>query len=621
MKCVLISPSPSRLNVEVGFQSPLETTVLDSSSPLDGIVLSNLLNAKVELTPNSLPHDMQFYSGKMGVVVDIDQPRGQIYISVQTDTTISTKICINLANSRMLRLLPPIPSDTVRIIRGNSAGAEGYVTSQPDNRSVVVKFENGSSAVFLLGDLVRLDSHSTETSQNTSTSNSSSPSNNASVEDMNKSSTSTNKNSPSFSTGWRVNSPIPSPMDPVMSNFDVSPSSSIVDSVTSPSCNQWSVSSSSDLSSLPDLSLLTDSGISSSSVNSTAITNLQQKPAQSLPTLHASQSMSNSALNFRSLQTDHYPQNNSTDLFSSTHTESGLNPAASNCNPSVSSGNLYPELTGTYNNSSFMSFNPSNNFHQSSANCQSEQVNVGTASQTGGVSYPPLPAYPPTCVPNTPSYLNSSYGQTNAGGCLSAPAINPASYMNQQQQQQFAPVYFNPASGLCYNLPQQSSMYSVMNNRPHPQMYQQSLNNRGSIGFSAQGYPSQTIPSYQPSLPFFRGASNPPPPSYSSGNHRTMPVNSFPLKPQLNSSAGVQKRTSLYPSLPSMNDSKSNDKLKKCNPWDEFKALVKRSPRNGGICRNGNNMTFDTVVERAIDSLLTKDPPHYWYNPLVKEGE
>ena len=588
-----------RLEVDVGLHSPLETTVLDSSSPLDGIPLPYLLHAVVELTSSSLSSHHQHYCGDLGIVVEINEQSLQVSVEVQSDST-----RINIINSRMLKLSPPIPGNMVRVIRGDSAGTTGSITSQHDNSQVLVQTDdNCPSILFLLTDLVRLDSSSRQVNLSTA-----SPSNISGTEDSIVFSQ-TNEYSPSFSTEWRVNSSMPSsPMDSLVSNnFNPSPSSSLVGNVTSPGnpCsslvgnvtspgNPWSVSSSSDYA----YCLSSDSS-ASSNCSTAAVTNSiqQHQPTmvQSMPTpsngltgsnnYTRQENYQNALPNYSSLPNNQFEHHLPIKQQQSPSYAYPLGDSAHH-KPTSPPSNLYPVVTGD------TVYLPESNTEMDSQ-IATNGFPCGQSNNFGSVTYPTLP---PSYASVT-SPCNVQYGR---------PWSNVA-MVNCNQQSQYTPVLLSNGYtfyGYQQVQPQQYQSAGVTNCMTHPQLYNDHLRScGGNLYPQLRPTPQMTTPTNQQS--FYRQP-------YSTSCQVPSPCKTGLVNRFKNLQAGSRKKPSLYPQLP-LNGKPMESKE---TPWDEFKSLI-----NSIQCRQScRPLSLESVIDTAIEGLSTKNPPQQWYNPLAEMG-
>ena len=378
----------------------------------------HLLHAVVEMTRESLPPEYQLYCGNTGVVVETNEQTYHLCVEMVCDGTM-----IDVTNILTLKPSQPMPGDTVRIIRGESIGTVCSIDSRRDDSWVVVRV-GGSPSLFLINDLIRLDTHSLNTTPPT---------------------ISTSKYSPPVSNEWRISSSIPpsplppspvppSPMDSIVPNYDTSPSSSLVGgaNVRSP----WSVSSD-----IPDLAFcLSDSSASSSNCSGASIPHPSH--AHSLP---------NPLINNGPLSTTTESYQNSTPYNSlpNTNQYEPVNqvpptrphpfnePMAEPTTSPSTNGNLYPVLTG---DSVFTpQTTPPNYVPQSLNTLQSSGV---------GVAYPTLPSYTAST-----QYVQQPF----------------AALVNQQQQYMYG--------YLCSYQPQ-SQQYQqvgvVDTNMTPPQLYQSS---------------------------------------------------------------------------------------------------------------------------------------------------
>lgn len=553
--------------------SPVETTVLDSSGPLDGISLHHLLYAVVEITPESLP-SVPRYHGSNGVIVEVDDISCSVCVEMSCDSS-----RLQIAKSRMLKLCPPMTGDVVRVIRGPGVGSVGCITSQNDGSRAIVRVEDNSSSDINIGDLVRLDS---SVATQCSSSNSSPPSN-VGVEDSSTCMSTDHANTyspPAYATGWRVNSPIPpSPIDSV--TYENSPSSSLIsNSVTSPS-NSWNTSN--DPCPIKDFTF----GLPSESHNhylsagspSGSVGSGNMYSTQSLPNPSTKSDVFSNPTKSESYQSNSYtpastyPSSLPPVMPPSFHnggmnrlsapTHCRMSPVPSKLPPSPS-GNLYPVLNDESNG---YSPQPS----PSAGSQSNSHVGYHTLPSYATPNNYPQPASSTTTYSQQPQYTPVLLGNANTG------------YALYGYQQSATPLY-QPKSGI--------SMYSTVPGQPQSYQYTR-------VG-SSNLYPQ--LPSYSMSQqqPYPRQQQVP---NY--GNNQLQPTNYSNKKPSQSTPAP------LYPKLPQANGGPQS------SPWNEFRILVSsmqsRLPTE--------KRSLEMVIDLAIEALCQKEPPDHWYNPLAQSGD
>ena len=498
----------------------------------------------------------------MGVVIETDELACQVCVEVYSDS-----MRINISNSRMLKLSPPIPGDSVRIICGD--GDVGSVVSQPDDAHFFVKRDD-ITILYLLSDVIRLD---LSLVQNGSAN--SSPSNLISVEDSTGFADHVTKSSPSYSTGWRVNSPIPpSPMDPTLLNQNPSPSSSLVggSSTTSPS-NSWGVSTSSEPSSIQEaraFSLSSESSASSSNTHQSLT--VHSLPPSSYETYQTEGCSTSLPLGSEHEQTSVLPQHGTSNY---THPFGDSAPK-----PNSPSGNLYPVITGDsvfapQSNTDF-GFQSTNSFQT----CQS--------SGFGPVSYPTLPPYAAATTTSSTLHGNLQFAQPG--------------YIAMVNYNQQSPMLLGNSYGQYgYQPQQQYQQVGVANTRTHSHAYPNLLNQQSG---GTQLYPHVQV--------------------LCTGNQHSFPRQNNPsptpcrgLTSSLkNMQVTSRKKSGLYPQLP-VSSKLGCTKPQSASPWEEFRLLV-NSTQNG---LKSKKLTVDIVIDTAIRELSNKSPPQHWYNPLGKTGK
>ena len=514
------------------------------------------------MTRESLPQEYQHYCGNTGVVVETNEQTHHMCVEMLCDG-----VRIDVTNILMLKLSHPMPGDAVRVIRGESIGAVCSIESRRDDSWVVVRV-GGSPSLFLINDLVRLDTTSLNTTPPISTEVLS-------------------NYSPPVSNEWRVSSSIPpsplppsspippSPMDSIVPNYDTSPSSSLVGGVNIRS--PWSVSSHS--SDLPDLAFcLSDSSASSSNCS-----------GASLPHPSHALSLPNPLINNGPLSTRTESYQNSTpynDYNSLPNTNQyepvnqalptrphPFNEPVAKSTTSPSNGNLYPVITGdsvftpqTTPPSYVPQTTPTSYVPRSLNTLQSSGVGVG-------VTYPTLPSY--TASSNGIQY------------------VQPFALVNQQQQPQQYMLLSNGYALCGYQTqPQQYQQVGVVDtNMTRPQLYQSSgLYPRLGTANMSNGQHS-----------FLNQATTTQSPS----NCGSSLSNKIPTC--------SRKKPSLYPQLPMSSKCPSKQHL---TPWDEFRQLV--TSTQSGL--SSKHLSIDIVIDIAIKELAVKDPPQEWYNPLSITG-
>lgn len=546
---------------ENGLRSPVETTVIDSSSPLDGISLSHLLYAIVEVTPDCLPApEYHRYHGNTGVIVDMDEISCSVCVEMTCDSS-----RLKIAKSRMLKLCPPMTGDVVRVIRGAHLGSVGCITSQNDGSRAVVKLDDESPpAEVNISDLVRLDSSQCSSGDTMATTP-------PGVEDSMPTDTHhASPSPPTYSTGWRVNSPIPpSPID--SGTYENSPTSSLIsNSVTSPN-NSWNTSN--DPCPIKDFSF----GLPSESHN-------PSPPSSSPGNMYSSQSLPNPSttagiFNGSLTKTETYQGAASVRYTSLPPAYNGggnmLNVPSphGNTSPLVSpSNNLYPVLNTTTDSNGY----------------SPQPSPAATCSQSGShVSYPTLPSYAAIATP--PNY----------------PLTVPNATYPQQQQPQYTPVLLgNASTGYAiygYQQPSPTTLYQSntgipMHGAPQPQGYA-----RVQVGPPSHLYPqlqAYSSPSMSQQQPF--------------PHHQQQA--GFGYANNNLSNRSKPSPHSLYPKLP---PSLSIGKQQQPSPWDEFRLLV-NSVQNR---LPSQKRSLEMVIDLAIEALSHKEPPNHWYNPLAHSGE
>lgn len=598
-------------------QSPVSSSSIESQPqspstdllrhPLADVPLSYLLNAEVELTQKALQPLQQFYAGTFGVVTSIDDLQSNWVCIYVHHSTAPAKICISSTQAAMLKVLPPMPGDKVRVIRGQFASFEGTLSSQHDNQQAVVEFCDGSLAVLFLKDLVRLRVHVQGDQIYNQIQSPTCTTGNISQQDprthSNVHTLSPNSNSrPTTllpSCDWPGNSPICSPMTAYNGMSDTSPASSHVDqrsSSMSPG-NPWSVCSPSDpVLFNPSCTLTNNTSLHDPTLS------LQDPGMSTNGSLHNLTTSSNaSPYNPRMISTTVPcdPRTSSNTLLYDPSNTSLHDPRIS------TNSSLYDPTSSTTSGfepiSTFLS-RPTFVYNSVTGYQRRESISSDTSDLTSQVSSE-------SCPPSQTTYSTfpSPYSSTQS---YSTFCSNPSQFSNR------------------YGMPFPST-YGYSNCRPQ---YQYGLNQHNMITWQAAAfaYPNGCTYAQPRSSYNYLGYPLQQPPPYTTTLNQTgqtcLSPTSIPLPTQHNLCPRSNRLSSQRSTGTCNKDGLKPSTQLKDNPWEELKALITASKQKDlfcqrmypGSCRS-KVLSLDVVVEKFIEVLLTKEPPVHWYNPLTKE--